>query len=317
MDFFTHSVFGALLYILFLKGVTLEYLFLATFFSILPDLDVFITPLKRIFKSNYLEHRGGSHSYIIGIIMSALLGVINSIFMHRPFFIVWGIGILFYGLHISMDLLTTTKIPYLFPISKKEHSFYIEKAGSFFTMINSLIFIVLIISFQSFGADITSIRLLINLYTTFFIIYYLYRIISKLWLSSRLEKHQKYLPGVFPFFYIIYNQLVSESEVSLSLERGSHFSRKKEIKNSSAILSTEEKALFEKGLEMCKASYYYAKWTLFPTFIRSDGIFSVKFFFLETMMRNRTMYNQYDFGKLAQQVISINQGSGRFLNLSS
>jgi membrane-bound metal-dependent hydrolase YbcI (DUF457 family) len=288
MDFFTHSVVGALLYLLFLGRVTFDYFFLATFFSILPDLDVFLTPLKRVIKSNYLEHRGGSHSYIVGIIVSALISLIYSSMRSRPFFIVWLIGSLFYGLHVSMDLLTTTKIPYLFPLSKKEHSFYIEKAGSFFTMIN----------------------LLINFYTSFFIIYYIYRIISRAWLSSRLGPHQKYLPGVLPFYYVIYDYEFMDNEISLSLKRGSHFSQVKEIANLNIVLKPNEKVLFEKGLEVCRANYYYAKWTLFPNVIRNDGVFSVRFFFLETMMRKRTMYNQVNFGTLTQQILSIARDSG-------
>ena len=79
MDFFTHLIFGSLMYILFLKEVTFNYFFLAMFFAILPDLDIFISPLRRKFKSNYLEHRSGSHSYIIGIILSAIIGGIYSI----------------------------------------------------------------------------------------------------------------------------------------------------------------------------------------------------------------------------------------------
>ena len=69
MDFFTHLVFGALMYILVLKDVTFDFLLYAMFFAILPDLDIFIAPLKRVFKSNYLEHRSGSHSYLIGILI--------------------------------------------------------------------------------------------------------------------------------------------------------------------------------------------------------------------------------------------------------
>ncbi len=310
MDFFTHSVVGALLYFLFLGRVTFDYFFLATFFSILPDLDVFITPLKRVFKSNYLEHRGGSHSYIVGIIVSALISLIYSSLRSRSFFIVWLIGSLFYGLHISMDLLTTTKIPYLFPLSKKEHSFYIEKAGSFFTMINSLIFIVFLTSLLTNSVDIFFIRLLINFYTSFFIIYYIYRIISRVWLSSRLESHQKYLPGVLPFYYVIYNYDVRDNEISLSLKRRSHFSQVKEIANLNIILNPDEKVLFKKGMEVCRANYYYAKWTLFPTVIRNDGVFSVRFFFLETMMRKRTMFNQVNFNILTQKILSIARDSG-------
>jgi len=71
MDFFTHLVVGALMYLLFMRDVTFDFLFIAIFFSVLPDLDIFLMPLKRIFNSNYFEHRGGSHSYIIGIIVAS------------------------------------------------------------------------------------------------------------------------------------------------------------------------------------------------------------------------------------------------------
>ena len=210
-----------------------------------------------------------------------------------------------------MDLLTTTKIPYLYPLSKKEYSFYAEKAGSLFTMVNSVIFLILLgVLFHS-SADIFLFRLLINFYTWFFIIYYFYRIISKAWLSSNLKSNQKYLPGVLPFYYTIYKNEIVENEISLSLERKFHFSKTKEIGNINTVLNTEEMVLFKKGMEICKANYYYAKWTLFPIFIRKEGIFSIKFFFLETMMRNRTMYIRFDFGTLTQQVIGFNRGSGR------
>lgn len=311
MDLFTHLVFGTLMYTLFLKEVTFEYIFLAIFFSVLPDLDIFITPLKRIFKSKYLDHRGGSHSYIIGIIISVIGGIIYSALTHRSFLISWIIGMVFYGLHVSMDLLTTTKIPYLYPLSKKEYSFYAEKAGSLFTMVNSVILLILLGVLYHNSADIFLFMLLIDFYTWFFIIYYLYRIISKAWLSSKLRSNQKYLPGILPFFYTIYNNEIVENKISLSLERKSHFSKTKEVANLNSALNSEEILLFKKGMELCKANYYYAKWTVFPIFIKNEGIFSIKFFFLETMMRNRTMYIQFDFGMLTQQIIGFNRGSGR------
>jgi len=160
------------------------------------------------------------------------------------------------------------------------------------------------------SADIFIFSLLINIYTYFFIIYYVYRIISKVWLSSNLKINQKYLPGVLPFYYSIYKYEIIENEISLSIEKRSHFSSKKVNKNFITILNTEEMLLFEKGMEFCKANYYYAKWTLFPIFIRNNGIFSVKIFFLETMMSKRTMFIQFDFGLDSQQLIGINRGSG-------
>ena len=54
MDMFTHLIVGAFIYLFFLKDQTLYYLIPAMFFAILPDLDIFIQPLRRIYKSNYL-----------------------------------------------------------------------------------------------------------------------------------------------------------------------------------------------------------------------------------------------------------------------
>ncbi|MFX0180798.1 MAG: hypothetical protein ACFE78_11450, partial [Candidatus Hodarchaeota archaeon] len=170
--------------------------------------------------------------------------------------------------------------------------------------------ILLGILFHS-SADIFFFRLLINFYTWFFIIYYTYRIISKALLSSNLKNNQKYLPGILPFSYSIYSNDIMENEISLSLERKMHFSKTKELANTSTVLNTEEMVLFKKGMELCNANYYYAKWTVFPIFIREEEIFSIKLFFLETMMRNRTMYIQFDFGMRTLQLIDFNRGSGK------
>ena len=311
MDLFTHLVVGGLMYLLFLKEVTLDYLFLAVFFSILPDLDIFLTPLKRIIKSNYLEHRGGSHSYVIGIIVSFIISLISSSLTHRPFFLVWIIGILFYGLHVSMDLLTTTKIPYLYPLSKKEHSFYVEKAGSFFTFVNSLILLILPAFLFRLFAEIFFIQLYINIYTSFFIIYYFYRIMSKIFISRTLDTKQKYFPGILPFYFKLYNHEIIGDDIISSIEKKSHFSKKIDTIKTRTTLSAQEKSFFDKAEELNNIRYYFAKWTSFPIFVRKEGTFSVKFFFLETMMHRRNMFIQYDFDLDTQNLIGTNQGSGR------
>lgn len=311
MDIFTHLVFGSLTYLLFLKEVTLEYLLIAAFFSILPDLDVFLAPLKRILKSNYLEHRGGSHSYIVGIIISFVIGLIVSYFTHLSFYLVWIIGSLFYGLHVSMDLLTTTKIPFLYPLSKREHSFYIEKAGSMFTFVNSIIFIILPGILFRFFSGMLFIQIYINFYTYFFIIYYFYRIMSKIFVSRTLNNNQKYFPGVLPFYFRLYNHEIIGNKITSSIEKKSHFSKKTNIIKIEANLSAQEKNFLDKAEELNNKHYYFAKWTPLPIFIRKEGIFSIRFFFLEAMMRRRNMYIQYDFDTATQNFIGSNQGSGR------
>ncbi|NVM38202.1 MAG: metal-dependent hydrolase [Candidatus Lokiarchaeota archaeon] len=314
MDIFTHSVFGALLYILFLKDVTFEYIIIAIFFSFIPDLDIFLFPLKRLFKSNYLEHRGGSHSYIIGIIISAILSVPFSIFRNKSFFIAWIIGSAFYGLHVTMDLLTTTKIPYLYPISKKEYSFYIEKAGSSFTFLNSLIFLIIILIMFHNSAPLSLFVSVINFYTYFYLIYYLYRILTKVWINLHLKDNQKYFPGVFPFFYVIYEYELTHSGVSLCVEKKSHFSKSKVIYKNHSVLNSEEMLFFKKAIELCNEYYYYAKWTFVPIIIRNDSIVSIRLFFLETMVHGRTNYIQFDFVKITQQVVNFNRGYGPILS---
>jgi len=298
------------MYLLFMRDVTLDFLVIAIFFSVLPDLDVFLMPLKRIFKSNYFDHRGGSHSYIIGIIVASIFGGFFFILRQRPFLIVWIIGSLFYALHVSMDLLTTTRIPYLFPISRKERSFHVEKAGSFFTMVNSLIFLITSMLIYSISADIIALRSFIDFYTIFFLIYYFYRISSKLWFSSKLNKNQVYFPGVLPFFFVIFEKELVENTLSLSIVRKSYFSKNKEIFSSKTILTDEEMVFFEQGMALCNTYYYFAKWTAVPIFIRKEGVFSIRFFFIETMMRKRTMFIQYDFDILTRQMISFNRSSG-------
>ena len=314
MDFFTHSIFGALMYILFLKEVTFDYFFLAIFFAFLPDLDIFIMPFKRFFKSNYLEHRGGSHSYVIGIILSAIISVIYSSLTLKSFLIAWIIGMVFYGIHISLDLLTTTKIPCFYPISKNEYCFNVEKAGSSFTFLTSWIFLIINLLIYNISPELFLFVMVINIYTYFTLIYYLYRIVTKIWINLHLKDNQKYFPGVLPFFYIIFESEIVHNGISLRLEKKSHFSKSKLLYKNKAILDSEEMVFFKKGIELCNKYYYYAKWTILPIFFRNKGVFSVRFYFLETMIHGRTNYIQYDFDTFTQKVADFNRGYGRILS---
>ena len=83
------------------------------------------------------------------------------------------------------------------------------------------------------------------------------------------------------------------------------------IYKNKSILDSEEMVLFKKGIELCNEYYYYAKWTSLPIFFRNDGVFSIRFFFLETMVHGRTNYIQFDFDTFTQQVVDFNRGYGR------
>lgn len=310
MDIITHIIFGALMYTFFLKEVTFDYLFYAMFFAILPDLDIVLSPLRRISKSNYLEHRSGSHSYFMGVIVSAMIGGIYSILTQQSFIILWIIGIIFYGIHVSLDLLTTTKIPCFYPISKKEYCFYVEKAGSSFTFLTSLIFITILLIVYFNVPDIALSFLVINIYTYFLLIYYIYRILTKIWIGTHLNENQKYFPGVLPFYYYIFEKEIQNNNISLRIEKKSHFSRSKILYKNNSILSSQEMEFYKRGMELSMEDYYIAKWTILPKFLRYNGIFSIRFFFLEPMIHSKAMYIQFDFDKNTEELIRYNQRFG-------
>jgi len=69
--------------------------------------------------------------------------------------------------------------------------------------------------------------------------------------------------------------------------------------------------LFKKGIELRMENYYYAKWNVIPIFLRNEGIFSIRFFFMEPMVRARAMYIQYDFDLTSKQEIGYHQKFGR------
>ncbi len=70
-------------------------------------------------------------------------------------------------------------------------------------------------------------------------------------------------------------------------------------------------AFLKGGSKIYKENHYFAKWTVLPIIFRFEGMFSIRFFFLEPMVNARGMYIQYDFSLLTHQVIGFNRGSGR------
>ncbi|MHA1724760.1 MAG: metal-dependent hydrolase [Promethearchaeota archaeon] len=310
MDFLTHLLFGALIYLISFKDMDTVYFFYVIFFSILPDLDVFLSPLKNFLKSTYLEHRSASHSFIIGIIISAVIGEFFAIFRQELFLKAWIIGSIFYGIHVSLDLLTTTKIPCFYPISKKEYCFYVEKAGSMFTLILSFVSIIGSMIFFSFSNDIFFFLFLINFLTIFFISYYVFRILIRILINFRLKENQKYFPGILPCFYYLLEKKFEKNKIFLKLEKRSIFQTYRILYANNLILTERELKLFKKAIKSCNESYYFTKWTILPIFKRMDNIFSVKLFFIEPMIHSKAVFIQFDFDLMTEKIIDMEQKFG-------
>ena len=134
---------------------------------------------------------------------------------------------------------------------------------------------------------------------------------SKIFISTTLDDNQKYFPGILPFYFRIYNFEINGNEVVSSIEKKSQFSKKTQLVKTKTTLTDLEKVFLEQASEWNNKHYYFAKWTLFPIFLRTEGTFSIRFFFVETMMRKRTMYSQYDFNTETLDLITFNQRSGQ------
>ncbi|UYP47343.1 hypothetical protein NEF87_003628 [Candidatus Lokiarchaeum ossiferum] len=316
MDLFTHAVVAALLYGTFGGDVMSEYYLFGILFAILPDFDLFLTPLKKIFKADYLEHRGGSHSYIIGLGVALIGSIIFSVVFSKSFFLTWILGSLFYGLHISMDLLTTTLIPIFYPISKKEYSFYVEKAGSMFTMVSSVIIASIgFIVYQFTSIDLF--RLYNGISLLLFIGYYGYRSILRRKITSKLVDTQKYFPGVLPHHYYVYNFHLSDKNIELNLEKGTRSSSRLIYLEEKWDFTPQEMKFYEEALHRCNDDYYRKKWTKIPKIVRDGDSFQIRFSFLETMMNGRSMARIYHFNLKTEKLFKISQNYERIYSKPS
>ncbi|MFX1326223.1 MAG: hypothetical protein ACFE8N_14835, partial [Promethearchaeota archaeon] len=197
----------------------------------------------------------------------------------------------------------TTKIPYVYPISKKEHCFYVEKAGSSFTLFTSWIFITSLLIVFNLLPDIRLIFSIINIYTYFIIIYYSFRILTRFWVGSHLTENQKYFPGVLPFYYFIFEKKFIDNNLKLSIEKKSHIAKTKLIYNNSSSLTHKEMEFLKKSEEERMQHYYFSKWTVLPVFLRNKEIFSVRLFFLEPMIRTRASYIQFDYDLTNERLV--------------
>jgi membrane-bound metal-dependent hydrolase YbcI (DUF457 family) len=301
---------GRLLFSLLFENLDYDLLSFALIFAVLPDFDVILSPLKKILKWDYLEHRGGSHSFVIGVILALIGSTIFSLITQHSFLQAFFLGIIFNSLHIALDLLTTTEIPIFYPFSKRERGYYVEKAGSMFTMVISAVFFILLYIVNRFG-DPNLLPPIRTIMAFLFLGYYLFRIFVKYFVTKKTPINQKYLPGIFPLNYFLFESNSADHNLHVYLE-------KKSLLNGTTLqisrnyeLSATEKPIFNKAISLCNADYYRKKWTKFPKIVKEDGKFTVRFYFLETMMNNKTMNLEYEFEPNEGILLNENRSYGK------
>ena len=317
MDLFTHFMMGISLFMVFFGGLAEELLFIAAIFACLPDCDsLIVRPFQRWFSSPYLEHRGGSHSFFIGIGVSGIINLILIPFTSESFLIRWAIGSIFYGLHLALDLLTTTKIPVLYPLSRKEPSLYIEKAGSLFTGVISMILLSFLIPLY-LNSQNETFQLISQVSFYSFLVYYGFRGAVKISAKRNMSSTEKYFPGVFPFYYYIYNYDISREIINLQFEKRSIFGNQQSIFNYQKKHSSNDYTRINEALDVCNQDYYSNKWTKIPILHEEKEnelkMEVVTVFFLEPYMAKRTTGLDLIYNPIEHNYITTNQS---FRNLS-
>jgi len=276
MDFFTHFLIGILTSIYVLNTLPFNFIVYASCMSVIVDFDIFLAPLKLITKSNLLSHKGLSHSYFSGLVFSFFTALLFIIITGESFIIAWMIGFVFYSLHVSLDFISASKIPILYPFSKKRYRFFIDRAINLFLALISGLFMLSYLLFFFFLPELYFSNLF-HYISGFYIAYFSYRFVSKIWIQFRLPTNSFYIPGTFPFTYFIYETISSERSHLYQLRKKVQFSKKNSVILKTEIFKESEEMMFyEKALQISKEYIFFSKWkAIIPIIEKGEDFYTI------------------------------------------
>ncbi|MHA1150543.1 MAG: metal-dependent hydrolase [Promethearchaeota archaeon] len=310
MDFFTHLVFGMITALLTLRQFDEEFVLLAIIMAVLPDADLALIPFHKVTKKYYFSHRGGSHSYFIGLILSLVVALIFTLTYGGAFYVYWIIGSLYYSLHVTLDFLTTSRIPAFYPLSKKEYRFNVDRAVNPLMMASSFIIFIssLYFDFQEYQfAFRNNFRLMVT-YLYYGVLFY--RLSQKIIIQSRFSPNQFYIPGILPIVYYTYNtrdqnglsiyQLIKKVQL-IPLKTLVY---RTEIKN-----KTQEMDLMNKTLIISKNYRFFSKWDgIIPIVRENNGVISIIFFLAESYTHGSAYFLKINYEKNSGNLLEEKDG---------
>ena len=324
MDIFTHMFMGVLAGLFTLTVLSPEAIILLWIMTFLPDFDLFLEPLQKIRKMYFFSHKAGSHSYIVGLIFTGIISLIISIFRNVLFLEVWLAGFIGYSIHVSLDFFAASRIPIFYPISKKEFRFIAERAVNPLLATFSGINIIVLISYFFLNPSYHVFMSLGSFYLYFYIFYFGIRALLRIIIQVILPKNQHYIPGFFPFFYLIYEKSTANNSIEFKLNKAFVFSSKKqELYNQSILNDSIEMTFFELAKNISQEYRFFHKWSSIIPFIseKEDSI-NVLLIFAESyskhlqhksFKRNESSYFiSITFNKNTKEVISNVDGFGSF-----
>ena len=314
MDIFSHFLIAMLLSVYFMSSFSQELIIFAGLMAVLADFDVFLHFFKIVRKSKLLSHKGISHSFFAALVISSMAAGIFSLITGENFLIAWMIGFLFYSLHVILDGLAASKIPLFYPISKKRFRFFIDRAiNPILAMISGpiLLFYLIIyfISPEIFYSD------LIYYISYFYFGYFAYKILTKIWVQLRLPKNQKYIPGIIPFVYYIYENHNSEAKLRFTLSKKYQFLPKTtKLIETKIETGSEKMEYFEKAKLLSIDYMFFSKWeAVIPKILENKKFIIVILFLAESYANGRAYTLKVVFDKNSKELVHIADGFGRNL----
>lgn len=304
MDFFSHFLFGIFISATVLKSLRVEFVIYSGFMAVMADFDIILEPLQKIRKSLLLSHKGASHSYITALGVSAITGGLFAIITNTSFLLAWMIGFMFYSLHVTLDFLTASKIPLFYPISKRKFRFFVDRAINpllaMFSGSTILFYFIVYFIFPTLYFNDTM-RIF---FLCFYVAYLTFRIVAKATIQAQLPKNAHYIPGVFPFTCLIYENRVSDNIISFRLSKKFiFFSKPHQIIERSIETSSREMDFYKKALSLSEKYVFFTKWEYrIPIISQDDKHLRIILFLADSFTAGSVYFLKVIFDKRTGEV---------------
>lgn len=314
MDNFTHLLMGTLACFPLLGKISPVAIIFLWVMSVFPDLDVFLEPLQKIRKMYFLSHKAGSHSYIVGLLLTGLISLIISLIGSVAFFEIWVAGFIGYSIHISLDFFAASKVPIFYPFSKKEFRILADRAINPILGLFSIINLVTLLLSYYINPSYSFLINLASFYLYIYLSLFGFRIFLRTLVQIKSPKGSQYIPGFIPVFYLLLEKKVYNNYITFQLFKRSIFSKKKkELLSKQISKDSNEMFFFEKAIEVSKDYRFFHKWTaIFPFFKENEKFINVILILAESYSRMSSHFLSVEFNKQTKQVVSKKNGFIRF-----
>lgn len=201
-----------------------QYLLFGVFMGIFPDFDIFLFPLSRRFF--WAKHHGAMHSFFgMGVIV-LVSACIYSHVEKLDFVLMSTAGIISAYLHIICDSLTSYSCPLLWPFSKKNVKYEIDRPINPYLMLYSSLSIIFLFYLHKIQMELQQYLTIFYGVILTFAFYLIFRFSIKVYITKiTLPKHHT-TPTVSPFVWNVVSLVKKNDYVKVEYGRYNVFKGK-------------------------------------------------------------------------------------------